>query len=79
MKLATTVKELITLPVRMRSGRPSAAQRGGEPPFWLPGEQHAGQASDYESWPPTAQDDPPSPGSYEPKAEARSLEPPPNA
>ena len=79
MKLATTVKELITSPARWRAGRSSAAKRAAEPPFWLPGEQHPGQASDYESWPPTAQNDPPSPGSHQPKAEPRSAEPRPNA
>jgi hypothetical protein len=79
MKIATTVKELITLPVRRRIDRANAAKRAAEPPFWLPGEQHPGQASDYESWPPTAQNEPAGPGSHQPRAEPRSPEPQPNA
>lgn len=63
MKLAATVKELVTMPVRIVPRRLRPPARPAQPPYWLAGQQRPGQASDFESWPPTAQDDPPGPDS----------------
>jgi len=79
MKLTTTVKSLVSAPARMLTGRYRDVEHAGESSYWLAGEQHPGQASDFESWPPRAQDDPPSPAKHQPKPTSRSAGPPPNA
>ena len=75
MKLATTVKALVTRPARKLTAW-SRHDRGEDaPPYWLPGQAHAGQPSEFESWPPTAQDDPASPGNHQSTTDSRSAEP----
>jgi hypothetical protein len=75
MKLATTVKGLVTRPARKLSSWSKRADGEDTAPYWLPGQPHAGQASEFESWPPTAQDDPASPGNHQPVTDSRATEP----
>ena len=65
MKLITAVKGLgakVAKGARRRSGPPTREgvhdEAGQEGIFWLDGQPRAGQPSDFESWPPEAQDNP---------------------
>ena len=71
MKLPATIKGFAArlVPPMLRS---RAKDETGDPSYWLAGQPHAGQASEFESWPPTAQEDPPSPGNHQRASKSKS-------